>query len=107
MRRRKVPPQNTGDYRQTAAKESSAQNDQIRQLFPYILSTLCSKLPGDAFLNAHDLALLEGDGNKQIITATLNYIYVSSIKTSIITSEGHLQNRGFGSRTEHKGLFLS
>lgn len=97
-------PQNA-QHHQTAAKKSYAENDQIRQLFLYILNTLYSKLPGDVFLNAHDLGLLEGDGNKQVIAATLNYIYISSIKMSIITSEDNYKTEVLAAGQNTKGYF--
>ena len=56
-------------------------------------------------LNAHDLALLEGDGNKQIIAVTLNYIYISSIKMSIITSEVNYKTEVLAAGQNTKGYF--
>lgn len=90
----------------TAAKKSYAENDQIRQLLPRILNTLCSKLLGDVFLYAHDLALFEGDSDKQITAVTLNYIYISSIKMSIITSEVNYETEVLAVG-QHERLFFS
>lgn len=77
----------------------------MKQLFLYILTTLYSKVPGEVFSSAHDLALLEGDGDKQIIAAALNYIYISSIKMSIITSEVNSKPEVLAATQDAKGYF--
>lgn len=58
------------------------------------------------FLYAHDLALFEGDSDKQITAVTLNYIYISSIKMSIITSEVNYETEVLAVG-QHERLFFS